>query len=255
MTKTPGRFIWYELLTTDPKAAAKFYGDVVGWTVNAIGGPHGDYHQWAMGDGAVGGMMTIPAPTGTGSMAPCWLGYINTPDVDQTAAAIAEAGGSVHMPPFDIPGVGRSAMVGDPQGAIFYVMAPIGEGESTVFSPGVLGHGGWHELHTSDEAKGFAFYAAQFGWKASEAFDMGPMGKYQLFNAGAGDLGGMMTNTNVPRPMWLYYFNVDDINAALKRVEAAGGTVTNGPHEVPTGLWMLQATDPQGATFALLAPK
>ena len=83
---------------------------------------------------------------------------------------------------------------------------------------------------------------------------MGPMGTYQLFNAGAEDLGGMMTNTNVPRPMWLFYFNVEDIKAALARVEKAGGTVTNGPHQVPTGQWMLQATDPQGATFALLAP-
>ena len=255
MPKTPGRFIWYELLTTDPKTAAKFYGDVVGWSVNAIGGPHGDYRQWAMAGEGVGGMMTIPAPTAADSMRPCWLGYINTPDVDQAAAAITEAGGAVHMPPFDIPGVGRVAMVADPQGAIFYIMAPIGEGESKVFSPGVPGHGGWNELQASDGAKAFDFYAAQFGWRPSAAFDMGPMGTYQLFNAGAGDLGGMMTNKNVPLPMWLYYFNVEDIKAANARVEAAGGTVTNGPHQVPSGDWMLQATDPQGASFALLAPR
>ena len=255
MTKTPGRFIWYELLTTDAKAAAKFYGEIIGWTVNAIGGPNGDYHQWAMGDTAIGGMMTIPAPTAADSMRPGWLGYINTPDVDQCAAAITEAGGAIHMPPFDIPGVGRCAMVGDPQGAIFYVMAPIGEGESKVFSAGVLGHGGWNELHSSDSAAGCAFYEAQFGWRKSSSFDMGPMGTYQLFNAGAEDLGGMMTNPNVPRSMWLFYFNVEDINDALKRVEAAGGTVTSGPHQVPTGQWMVQATDPQGGAFALLAPK
>ena len=254
MTKTPGRFIWYELLTTDPKAAAKFYGDVIGWSVNAIGGPHGGYHQWAMAGEGVGGMMAIPAPTAADSMRPCWLGYINTPDVDECAAAIKAAGGSVHMEPFDIPGIGRSAMVGDPQGAMFYVMAPIGEGESKVFSPGVLGHGGWHELHAADGAKAYDFYEAQFGWSKSAEFDMGPMGVYQLFNAGAGDLGGVMTSPNFPRPAWLYYFNVEDINAAKARVEAAGGTVVEGPHQVPTGQWMFQATDPQGALFALLAP-
>lgn len=255
MPKTPGRFIWYELLTTDPKAAAKFYGDVIGWTVNAVGGPNGDYYQWAMAGEGVGGMMTIPAPASADEMQPGWLGYINTPDVDQAAAAITAAGGAIHMPPFDIPGIGRTALVADPQGASFYVMAPIGEGESRVFSPGVLGHGGWNELHSSDGAAGCAFYEAQFGWRKSSAFDMGPMGTYQLFNAGAEDLGGMMTNTHVPRPLWLFYFNVEDINAAKARVEAAGGAVTNGPHQVPTGQWMLQATDPQGATFALLAPQ
>lgn len=62
----------------------------------------------------------------------------------------------------------------------------------------------------------------------------------------------MMNKMEVfPQPFWLYYFNVDDIDAAAARVTAAGGQVLMGPHEVPGGSWILQALDPQGGMFAL----
>jgi predicted enzyme related to lactoylglutathione lyase len=85
--------------------------------------------------------------------------------------------------------------------------------------------------------------------------DMGPMGTYLLFNAGGDAIGGMMNDPAFKRPMWLYYFNVDDIEAAQARVQAAGGSVLNGPHEVPGGSWVIQAQDPQGAKFALVGPR
>ena len=87
---------------------------------------------------------------------------------------------------------------------------------------------------------------------------MGSMGIYSLFNIGgdaaAEPMGGMMNSQGFPRPMWLYYFNVEDIDAAKDRVVAAGGSVQTGPHQVPTGQRMIQARDPQGALFALLGP-
>ncbi len=86
--------------------------------------------------------------------------------------------------------------------------------------------------------------------------DMGPMGTYLLFNFGAGaSVGGMINNADAPRPFWLFYFNVADIDQAGKRVSAHGGKVTMGPHQVPTGEWIINAQDPQGAMFALLSPK
>jgi predicted enzyme related to lactoylglutathione lyase len=158
------------------------------------------------------------------------------------------------MPAWDIPGIGRIAMVGDPQGAAFYVMTPIGAEPSPSFAPGKLGHGGWHELHTSDWKAAQAFYREQFGWGQTDAMDMGAMGTYLIFNAGADPIGGMMNSPAFPQPMWLYYFTVDDIMAAKARVESAGGAIHNGPHEVPGGNWIAQAQDPQGAMFALVGP-
>src|SRR5258708_39635871 len=88
--------------------------------------------------------------------------------------------------------------------------------------------------------------------------DMGPMGKEQRFNRGPGRIGGMM---NKPKemaqapPRWGISFRVPDINAAAERVKANGGTILNGPLEVPGGDWILHAMDPQGAAFSRHAKK
>lgn len=250
--ETPSHFIWYELMTTDADAAAKFYGHVVGWSASDSGQTDKEYRQWSIGGQTVGGLMTLPAEAG--GMSPMWAGYLNVADVDKSAAAIQAAGGAVHMPGADIPGVGRFAMVGDPQGAIFYVMTPLGAVPSPSFAPDRIGHGGWNELHTSDWSAALGFYSQQFGFGKSDAMDMGPMGTYLLFNTGGDAIGGMMNNPSFPRPMWLYYFTVDDINPAKARVEKAGGEVVEQPHEVPTGVWVMRARDPQGAMFALVGP-
>jgi predicted enzyme related to lactoylglutathione lyase len=253
MSSKSSSFIWYELMTGDVGAAARFYGEVVGWSMSPAGSPGLDYRQWSIGGATVGGAMAIPQDAAANGMRPMWLGYLNVADVDASVAKIVAAGGASHMPPWNIPGVGRIAMVADPQGAAFYVMAPIGEGPSPSFAAGRPGHAGWNELHTSDWRAALDFYAQHFGWTKSDAVDMGPMGTYQLFGAGGDAIGGMMNSPASPRPMWLYYFNVDEIHAAKARVESAGGVVLSGPHEVPGGDWVVRAQDPQGALFALVA--
>ena len=254
MPHPPSRFVWYELITSDVDAAAKFYGDVVGWTSQDSGTPGLDYRQWTARGTPVGGLMAVPADAAANGMRPSWMGYLHVPDLDASIADIQKDGGILRMPILEIPGVGRIALLTDPQGAAFYLIAPIGEGHSTAFAPDKPGHGGWHELHTTDWQAALAFYAKHFGWAKTGALDMGPMGTYLLFNAGGDAIGGMMNSPNSPRPAWLYYFNVPDIGAAKARVETAGGTILTGPREVPGGMWILQAQDPQGAMFALVAP-
>ncbi len=115
---------------------------------------------------------------------------------------------------------------------------------------------GWRELHAGDGAGALAFYSGQFGWKKDRDFDMGPMGVYHIFDTGHGQQGGIFTKTpQTPAPFWLYYFNVDAIDAAADRVKSQGGQVIHGPMEVPGGQWTVQGLDPQGAMFALVAPK
>jgi len=252
MTST---FIWYELLTSDPDAAAAFYGDVLGWTARDSGQPGVDYRMFSMREVAVGGLMKLPAGAGQMGVHPCWLGYISVADVDHCVARIVAAGGVEHMPAMEIPGIGRIAMVADPQGASFYVMKPIGTGPATSFAPGSAGHGGWHELHAADWESALAFYSAQFGWQKCGALDMGAMGTYLQFNFGSGAMvGGMMNDPAALRPHWIFVFNVDDIDLASQRLAAGGGQVLMQPHQVPTGQWVMHARDPQGARFALLAP-
>ncbi|MEO6928643.1 MAG: VOC family protein, partial [Casimicrobiaceae bacterium] len=172
------------------------------------------------------------------------------------ATRVKQAGGTIHHPPDDIPGVGRFAVVADPQGAAFILFKGAGGAPPETAAAGAPGHIGWHELYAGSLEGAWAFYSTLFGWTKAEAIDMGPMGTYQLFSAGAEPIGGMMTKpAQTPHPCWLYYFNVDAIDAAAERVKANGGTVVNGPHEVPGPMYVVQCMDPQRAMFAMVAPK
>ncbi len=251
MAQEPSRFIWYELLTSDVDAALAFYGKVVGWTEHDSHAPGMDYRLLGIGGAMVGGAMRMPEAAA--GAPPTWLGYLHVADVDASVAKIIGAGGQIRMPATEIPNVGRFALVTDPQGAAFYVMTPSGgEGESVSFAPGKNGHGGWNELHARDGQAALDFYSAQFAWGKSDEVDMGPAGKYLLFNTGGDAIGGIF-GSPAPVPHWLYYFNVDDITTAISRVQGAGGKIDNGPHQVPGGQWIIQAHDPQGAAFALVS--
>jgi predicted enzyme related to lactoylglutathione lyase len=111
-------------------------------------------------------------------------------------------------------------------------------------------------LLAADGEKAWEFYSSLFGWKKLDAMDMGPMGKYQLFATEEEMDGGMLTKPpQIPHPFWLFYFNVDAVDAAGERVKAHGGKILMGPTEVPGGTWILQCSDPQGAAFAVMSAK
>ena len=80
------------------------------------------------------------------------------------------------------------------------------------------------------------------------------MGSYQLFEADGVPIGGMMDKTpDMPASYWRYYFNVEAADAATARIVAQGGTVLMPAHQVPDGHWVVQARDPHGAVFSVMA--
>lgn len=258
MANPQGTPIWFELMTSDTDAAARFYGDVIGWTAGGFGGATftgADYGVFSAPDGeGVAGLMKAPAQM----PAPRWFGYIGVDDVDAAAARIEAEGGSIHLPPSTIEGVGRMAMVADPQGAVFYVMRGDSPEDSQAFKPDALGHGVWNELVTSDDKAAIAFYESQFGWKQEGGMPMGEGRMYSFLNQadGNGMIGAVMPRTKPDQPVrWHYYFRVGNIDEAKERIERGGGTVRMGPAEVPGGDWVIDATDPQGATFGVVGRK
>ena len=250
-----GKFVWYEYMGDNLKAAADFYTHVVGWTSKDAGMADFPYEIVSTGQTMVAGIMDIPDEARSMGAKPGWMGYVWVEDVDQALPKLTAGGGEVYRAPADIPGVGRFAVVADPDGATFMLFRDAG-GEPPPPPPsGTPGLVGWRELFAGDGARAFTFYSAQFGWKKDRDFDMGPMGVYHIFESASGQQGGMLTKTpQTSAPFWLYYFNVDAIDAAAERVKAKNGRVTNGPMQVPTGHWIVQGLDPQGAMFALLAP-
>lgn len=253
MSSSHGKFVWYDLMTTDSKAAEEFYRSVIGWRAQDSGLPDRAYMILSAAETPIGGLMALPAEARAAGARPGWNGYIAVDDVDACTARVKQAGGTIHRAPEDIPGVGRFACLADPQGAMFMLFKGLTDMQPPEPAPGTPGHTGWRELHAGDWESAFAFYSGLFGWTKGDAIDMGPMGIYQLFATGGLPVGGMMTKT-VPVPFWLYYFNVDDIEAAAARVTDKGGQVVNGPHQVPGGSWIVQCRDPQGALFALTGP-
>jgi uncharacterized protein len=250
-----GRPLWYELMTTDMKAAEAFYKAVIGWTSAPFEGSPQPYTMFGRSEQApVAGLMTRPDEV---KAPPFWAMYVGVPTLEDAAAHIKRLGGGECSPVIDIPNIGRMQMMTDPQGAAFYIYEPASANQPPEAAAEV-GEASWHELMTTDAPAALKFYTEVFGWQPSETMDMGPMGKYYMFNRPHGMIGGMMNKppemAQVP-PNWQIYFRVPDINAAIERIKANGGQILNGPMEVPGGDWIVNAMDPQGAAFSLHAKK
>jgi predicted enzyme related to lactoylglutathione lyase len=254
MSDDHGRFIWYELMTPNLEAEKRFYSNVVGWRAQEMPMEGGAYTIFEAEGAGVGGAMPLTEEHKAQGIPPNWTGYVCVDDCDAAAEKAKALGGAVVRPPTDIPGIGRFAIIADPHGAVTAIMKPIPPSDARPRTPrGTQGHGGWHELMAGDADADLPFYRELFGWTETGRHDMGPMGVYHLFGNADGEVGGIMTKPDqIPTPGWLYYFEADDVDAAAQRVKDAGGAITNGPMDVPGGSRIVQATDPQGAHFALV---
>jgi predicted enzyme related to lactoylglutathione lyase len=263
MANPDGGFIWYELMSPDPAAAKRFYDAVVGWDIDEQAVAAGvDYRMIKRSDGGnAGGVLTLTDEMREGGARPLWIGYLHSADVDAKAAAIIADGGKEMMAPWDQPGVGRLAMVTDPQGAAFYLMDPLppeGQPDATsdAFSVDRPQHVRWNELWSSDPAAAVTFYTNHFGWDQDGEMDMGDMGKYQFVQHGGVAIGAIMPlMPDVPASMWNFYIGVDDVDRAARAVTDNGGTLFQEPIEIPGGEYAINAADPEGAHIGFVGPR
>lgn len=252
-----GSFIWYELMTTDPEGAKAFYDSVVGWNIGARPPGDMDYRMIGRSDGGnAGGVLGLTEQMQQGGAHPLWIGYVGVDDVDASAAKFQAAGGQLLMSR-DVPGVGRIAMVLDPQGNPLYLMKPTPpQGDSNqasdVFSPTAEQRVGWNELMTKDPEAARQFYGDAFGWSSDDFMPMGENGEYRFFAHHGTTFGAVCREMGSGNSKWRYYLRVPSISKAVEAVKAGGGQVSMGPHEVPGGDSIIIGNDPQGAEFALL---
>jgi predicted enzyme related to lactoylglutathione lyase len=247
-----GRFVWHELMTTDPRAAARFYKAVMGWRTQRWE-QDPSYTLWLTADGPLGGLMALPDDAKRMGAPPNWLAYVGTPEIDATVDRAMALGARVITGPLDVPGAGRFAVMADPQGAVFAPYRAAAEPPGHQGDPR-LGEFSWHELATTDPVAALAFYSDLFGWEKTEAMDAGPpLGVYQMYGLQGKSMGGIYTKPaeQPGPPYWLCYALVRDAVTAAGKVRALGGKVLNGPMQVPGGDWIAQCLDPQGAAFAV----
>jgi uncharacterized protein len=246
----PGYFTWYELITTDVTAAATFYRDVVGWGTTAASTSELPYVLFTTGEVPTAGLMELPEAGRKMGARPRWMGYIGVRDAHVTADRIRRLGGAVYVPPTDT-NIGRISVVADPHTATFGVVDRLQVTAQLPADSGRPGRIGWQELFAADLVKEVAFYCELFGWQKADT-ENHLTEAYVSLSAGGQVIGGAFKKRpEEPLPFWLFYFNVEDLDAAAERVRAGGGQASCNDVELPGGLWIAHCSDPQGATFAL----
>ena len=252
-----GRFVWYELLSKDPQGSLAFYPAITGWKTEPFGGGPDPYTMWVGGQGPLGGVTQLPPQVEAMGAPTFWQANVEVTDVDESVEEVKRLGGTIYVQEA-VEGVGRFAVIADPQGAVISIFTPSSAMQSHDTSqPGEFS---WHELYTTDHRAALDFYQRICGWEQLGEMDMGPMGTYILWGRGGRQLGGMMTlppglktpdGRAVP-PSWMFYITTADLDGALATARAKGAIVINGPMEVPGGQRVVQLIDPQGGAFALV---
>lgn len=245
-TSPAGRFVWRELVTRDPAAAAAFYAQTFGWTATEadMGMPYTMLHQPGL-EGAVAGAMGLPAP----QVPPHWVDYITVDDLEAAMAAVQAHGGQLHTEAIAIPGVGRFASASDPLGAVFALFVSETPGASPDPERPPVGSFCWSQLMTPDLERAVAFYRAVFGWDAAP---MGPTMVVLNDATGRGRASAMAIPAGAPQPpAWLQYVAVEEVAPVVAAAQAAGATVM-APPSVMAGMGEFSVlADPQGAVFAI----
>ena len=118
-----GNFHWNELMTRDIEKAKTFYGDVIGWTFNGMAMPDGTYWVAMMGDKPIGGLFPLTAQFA--GVPESWMSYLAVDDIDARVKKAVAAGAKLMRPIFDVPQVGRIAILTEPGGAGIGWITPV----------------------------------------------------------------------------------------------------------------------------------
>jgi predicted enzyme related to lactoylglutathione lyase len=249
ISKTPliGKFVWRDLHTDDPAAVKAFYSGLFGWEfveTTAMGRP---YTLVKSGGQYIGGIAKAQRLVAHQPNAQ-WLSYLSVPDVDRAAERTRAAGGSVLLAPFDLPKVGRGAVVVDPQGA------PLGLLRASFGDPAdapepVMHRFLWTEELARDPVAAAQFYANLVGFEVLVQ-DQGDK-PYRVLKLGRERAGIMRMPFAGMQPTWLVSVMVADPAASAQRAQELGGRVLIAPRmDVRNGSVALIA-DPSGALLAL----
>jgi predicted enzyme related to lactoylglutathione lyase len=239
----PGTFVWHDLVTDNPAAAKRFYGELFGWTFEPGKGVEPDYTIIRQKGVPVGGLVVPKQQT-----SPQWLSYVVVSDVDRAVAAFRQAGGQVYRGPLNAHDDLRVAAVADPQGAPIGLAnrGPLG-GVSDALPD--INRWLWMDYVARDEAPALQFYSQVLGY-TSQAETRETATYYRLANdhPRAG-----LFKTPWPREtsIWLPYIRVADPEASSKRAQELGGLIVQAPAPRVRNGSLAIVLDPGGAPIGL----
>jgi uncharacterized protein len=246
-----GKVIFQELVTPDLARAKQFYGSLLGWTFRDLAADDLAYAEVMLGDRAIGGLFQRSVPAGEQRQS-AWLTYLAALDTDATVQTALQHGAKLLFRPRSFPDRGREAVLTDPQGAVFAVLA-----SSSGDPPDLLAEPGewiWNSLITGDPDTAAGFYQTLFGYEVYPA--PAAAGPEHLVLASQGYARASVNPPPAARPdlhpHWLNYVRVDDAASMATRAAALGGRILVAPRPTPRGGMIALAADPLGAPFGLL---
>lgn len=252
VTYTLGRFVWRELFTRDVAAVKRFYGGLFGWTFDDR--PMGDWSYTIVktGDKEIGGIMDLAnMPGGDDGHVPAhWAVYVSVADVDAAAKTAVAEGGRVVSDCHDIPGVGRFAVLQDPQGAHFSLFRRHG-GDGADDMPQTHEFC-WESLMTTDAARAVPFYEKVVGWGTTT---MGEMPLFTRLRHGQPEsLASIGPAPEGAPAFWSTFVAVDAVSEATAKARELGGTVLLERTEIPDVGAFGIIQDPAQAVIYLFEP-
>jgi predicted enzyme related to lactoylglutathione lyase len=247
----PGKPIFAELITPDLATAKQFYAGLFGWTFHDIAGGSSPYAEAYLDGNAVAGLVEKSVPAGEHRQ-PAWLNFFAVTDVDAAAKIVAHNGGKVLVAPHDLANRGREAVLADPQGAVFALLASSsGDPPDVLVAPGDWI---WRSLITSDPVADAGFYNMVFGYEvyplpATPGEQHLLLATENFARASANSLPSGRPNVH---PHWLAFVRVADATKAAAKVTALGGQVLVEPRVDRHGGMIAVVADPLGAPFGLM---
>jgi len=243
-----GKFVWFDLFTRDLSQACRFYEDLMGWSFHEMSGVENRVMTIELDGVPIGNAVAVD-PARIQDKPSRWLSYMSVPDVDQTILRIEQHEGSVFMPARDLPDRGRVAVVRDPEGASFALVA------STAGDPPDHGFDRNDffaaELWAQDRDAAIIFYRAIVGYdlELRELWNGKPY--HLLVVSGVPRAGVVQIPWASIQPNWVPYIAVEDVDAVARRAVSLGGRLLIEPDpNVREGNVAIIA-DPTGAVFAV----
>jgi uncharacterized protein len=246
-----GKMVWLDLMTPDIAGAKKFYSGLFGWTFKDVHAGKGDYAVALLDGRPVGGLFQQAAPAGEGRR-PTWLSFFAVRDVEATERTALENGAKIVREAKTYPQRGRQAVLSDPQGAVFAILAS-SSGDPSDFLA-MPGEWIWSSLHAQDADKDAAFYQTVFGY---DVFDLPSDDESEHVILSSDDFARASVNT-LPadaarrHPHWLNFVRVENAAASAAKAVALGGRILVEPRVDRHGGNIAVVADPTGAPFGLM---
>jgi uncharacterized protein len=234
----PGTFCWANLSTTDVNAAKGFYAELLGWDYDDRPADDGAFSMARRYDANVAAIYPREEQEREQGQPPHWNNYVSVDDTDVAAVRAKALGGSVLAEPFDVSDAGRTALITDPAGAMFWLWQPrrhIGAGR--VNDAGCLA---WNELSTNATDRAMAFYSTLFGWRFERMSTDGGPAYWAIhhdaaamgINGGLRELSDSEARSVAPAQRWMPYFTVGSAVSTADKARMTGGNILHGTHPI-----------------------